>query len=143
MITQINLEYFKCFEKLKLPIAPLTLLSGTNASGKSTVIQSLVLLHQTMVEHEWSVNLQLNGSKLNLGSFADVVDQEFGRSEFKIRIEDLLGYVEWKFSASDDKQALSVPVTLVNVNNRQIISTTPEMRNLMSTIPGVAILFSD
>ena len=33
MISSIELELFKCFEVLKLPVSPLTLLSGTNASG--------------------------------------------------------------------------------------------------------------
>ena len=54
MITQLDLYFFKCFKILRLPIAPLTLLSGSNASGKSSVLQALVLLHQTIREHEWS-----------------------------------------------------------------------------------------
>lgn len=48
MITQINLRHFKCFDTLKLPLQRLTLLSGLNASGKSSVLQALVLLHQTI-----------------------------------------------------------------------------------------------
>lgn len=54
MLARIDLRDFKCFTLLKLPLRPLTLLSGTNASGKSSVIQALALLHQTMREHEWS-----------------------------------------------------------------------------------------
>ena len=45
MITQIDLRHFKCFRLLKLLMRPLTLLTGLNASGKSSVIQALVLLH--------------------------------------------------------------------------------------------------
>ena len=44
MLQQIELRYFKCFALLKLPLGPLTLLSGANASGKSSVMQALVLL---------------------------------------------------------------------------------------------------
>ena len=57
MLTQLNLKTFKCFELLKLPLGQLTLLSGTNASGKSSVLQSLVLLNQTMRENEWSTRI--------------------------------------------------------------------------------------
>ena len=57
MLTRLDLNYFKCFELLHLPLAHLTLLSGTNASGKSSALQALVLLHQTMREHEWSTRL--------------------------------------------------------------------------------------
>ncbi|MYI72021.1 MAG: ATP-binding protein, partial [Synechococcus sp. SB0673_bin_10] len=39
----------------------MTLLSGINAAGKSSVMQALVLLHQTMRDHEWSDKLMLNG----------------------------------------------------------------------------------
>ena len=59
MLTRIDLRHFKCFETLKLPLCRLTLLSGANASGKSSVMQALVLLHQTMREHEWSSRLKL------------------------------------------------------------------------------------
>ena len=61
MLQQIELRFFKCFALLKLPLGRLTLLSGANASGKSSVMQALVLLHQTIRDHEWSTRLMLNG----------------------------------------------------------------------------------
>ncbi len=48
---KLQLEYFKCFEKLSLPLANLTLLSGVNSSGKSTVLQTLALLNQTAIDN--------------------------------------------------------------------------------------------
>ena len=53
MLTRVDLWHFKCFETLKLPLRPLSLFTGVNASGKSSIMQALVLLHQTMREHEW------------------------------------------------------------------------------------------
>ena len=70
MLTGIDLKHFKCFDLLKLPLRPLTLLSGANASGKSSVLQALVLLHQTITEHEWSDRLLLNGGAIRLGTVA-------------------------------------------------------------------------
>lgn len=61
MITRLDLQHFKCFRELKLPLGSLTLLSGVNASGKSSVMHALALLQQTMREHEWSQRLILNG----------------------------------------------------------------------------------
>ena len=49
MIDAIILEYFKCFKKLKLSLAPLTILTGLNSAGKSSVIQSIVLPYQTLL----------------------------------------------------------------------------------------------
>jgi len=60
------------------------LLSGANASGKSSVLQALVLLHQTMREHEWSTRLMLNGGAIQLGTALDVVEKVRGRRTFKL-----------------------------------------------------------
>ena len=124
MITRIELELFKCFKLLKLPLESLTLLSGTNASGKSTVLQAMVLLHQTILEHEWSTRLQLNGSELKLGTVADVVDKVHGRREFSINIIDADCMVEWGFHYVEDKQSMSAAVESVGVNG--IVHKQPE-----------------
>jgi len=47
MITHINLKNFKCFSDEPFQIAPLTLFTGINGMGKSSVIQSLLLLKQS------------------------------------------------------------------------------------------------
>jgi len=122
VITQIDLKLFKCFQILKLPVSPLTLLSGTNASGKSTVMQALVLLHQTILEHEWSTRLQLNGPELQLGNVSDVVDKVFGRREFGIGIVDRDCSVRWVFEYGEDKQAMSFQVASVECDGTQLDS---------------------
>jgi predicted ATPase len=44
MITAFHLENFKSYRKASLPLAPLTLLIGANASGKSNVLEALQIL---------------------------------------------------------------------------------------------------
>ena len=109
MLTRIDLMYFKCFKLLKLPIYPLTLLAGANASGKSSVIQALVLLHQTMHEHEWSSHLMLNGSAVHLGTTADVVDQVHGHRGCQIALHDGDGsFVRWETEGDRDDMTMAV-----------------------------------
>ena len=108
MLTRIDLECFKCFASLWLPLAPLTLLSGTNASGKSSVMQALGLLHQTMRDHEWSDKLMLNGSVLSLGTVADVVDQVYGRRECMIALLDDETPYQWTFTGEPKDIAMGV-----------------------------------
>lgn len=137
MIKRIDLELFKCFDVLKLPLEPLTLLSGANASGKSTVLQALVLLHQTVLEHEWSTRLQLNGSELQLGCVADVVDKIHGRRHFTIGIVDAACSVHWLFAYGGDKQAMSVKVTSVAIEaggRTQKVTAPPRLRFLLPEI---------
>lgn len=111
MLTRIDLRHFKCFELLKLPLAPLTILSGANASGKSSVLQALVLLHQTMQEHEWSTRLMLNGNIIQLGTVADVVDDVHGRNAIEIGLADEERPFHWTFEG--ERAAMSMPITRV------------------------------
>lgn len=120
MLTRIDLEHFKCFELLKLPLGRLTLLSGSNASGKSSVLQALVLLHQTIREHEWSTRLQLNGREISLGTVADVVDKVTGRFGFGIGLLDDDRHVRWHFEAEDkDKKAMSAIVAFMASDGKE------------------------
>ena len=114
MISRIDLHDFKCFELLKLPLAELTLLSGANASGKSSVLQALVLLHQTMREHEWSTRLVLNGDSLKLGCVADVVDKVNGRRTFEIGVVDGGNTYHWAFSGDRSEMSLIVDSVYVD-----------------------------
>lgn len=47
MIRNVHLTNFKCFQQERIPLNRLTVLSGGNGVGKSSVIQSLLLLRQT------------------------------------------------------------------------------------------------
>ena len=45
MLTSITIRNFKSYKEATLPLAPLTLLIGANASGKSNAVEALRLLH--------------------------------------------------------------------------------------------------
>ena len=118
MLRRIDLRHFKCFAELNLPLCPLTLLSGANASGKSSVLQALVLLHQTMREQEWSTRLMLNGEAVRLGSAGDVIDQVHGRGGCGIGLSDgEEKEYRWEFEGKHDE--LSLAVSRVSVNRRE------------------------
>ncbi len=118
MLREIRLEHFKCFEVLALPLSNLTLLSGANGSGKSSIIQSLVLLHQTMREHEWSNRMMLNGESICLGTVADVVDKVHGRRSFGISLVDEDVSCGWMFSG--ERTEMSVTADQVFVNGERV-----------------------
>lgn len=119
MLTQLDLQHFKCFELLRLPLAPLTLLSGSNASGKSSVLQALVLLHQTMREHEWSTRLMLNGAAIKLGTVSDVVDKVHGRRTFEIGLADAGATYRWTFAGERAEMSMAVECVTVDAAQRE------------------------
>ena len=116
MLQQIDLQFFKCFTLLKLPVGPLTLLSGANASGKSSVMQALVLLHQTIRDHQWSTRLMLNGTSIRLGTASAVIDDVFGRRTCAIALLDGDTAYEWAFAG--DRDEMSMGVERVRANDR-------------------------
>jgi hypothetical protein len=59
----ITIERFKSFEhNTRVELAPLTIIVGRNNSGKSTLIQSLLLLKQTLRDVNPEVMLRLDGT---------------------------------------------------------------------------------
>ncbi len=80
MFTTIRLTNFKAWEDTgEIALKPVTMLLGTNSSGKSTLIQSLLLLKQTVRSPDRSVHLNLGGDEVNdlfnFGDFDDVLRQ--------------------------------------------------------------------
>ncbi len=129
MLTQLDLRHFKCFELLHLPLHPMTLLSGTNASGKSSVLQALVLLHQTMREHEWSLRLMLNGESVQLGTVSDIVDKVYGQRECEIGLIDGETSYQWMFTG--ERTEMSMAVKRMVANGASIDDPT-QLRYLLS-----------
>jgi predicted ATPase len=91
MINLVELRNFKCFEKQKVELRKITLLTGLNSSGKSSFIQSLLLLRQSYYRGLLpSSGLCLNGDLVAIGTgqdalFEGAVEDEIG---FKITCED-------------------------------------------------------
>lgn len=73
MLKTISLENYKCFkEKTDIEIAPLTILCGINSSGKSSIINSLLLQKQSYEDSSISNNMKLNGEYVKSGRFKDM-----------------------------------------------------------------------
>lgn len=80
MFTRLRLTNFKAWQDTgDVQLKPVTLLLGTNSSGKSTLIQSLLLLKQTVQSPDRTVHLNLGGDEINdffdFGGFEDLLNQ--------------------------------------------------------------------
>ena len=84
MIDSIYLENFKCFKTQRIPLSNLTLVTGGNAAGKSTSIQSMLLITQWARNYKASDYLPLNGSLVRLGSAGDVLNEHASDHSIKL-----------------------------------------------------------
>jgi len=73
MITKWKLFNFKSVaDETTLDFSPLTLFAGPNSSGKSTCLQSILLICQTLRNPISSRSVILNGALARLGQFSDL-----------------------------------------------------------------------
>ena len=97
MITHIRMKNFKSWEDSgEVKLAPLTGFFGTNSSGKSSLLQMLLLLKQT-TEHSDPEEVIFFGdenSLVNLGNFREVIhghkDAELLELEFGCKFPELI-----------------------------------------------------
>ena len=95
MITELSVQNFKSWKDTgKLQVAPLTGFFGANSSGKTSLLQTLLMLKQTVERpSDWNgvIDFGDDSSLANLGSFDDIIHGH----ERDIPIEISLS---WKFS---------------------------------------------
>lgn len=92
MLKHLQLTNFKAWRDTgKIGLAPVTLLLGTNSSGKSSLIQSLLLLKQTVQSSDRTIHLNLGGDEntdfFNFGDFDAILHQGADDKCFGISFE--------------------------------------------------------
>ena len=105
MLTRMRVENFKAWSELDIALGTVTGLFGTNSSGKSSLIQMLLMLKQTKNATDRGLSLDFGGpDKLaNLGTFRDVVhDHDESRA------------ISWKLNWTKDHS-----IKLIDTTKRQ------------------------
>ncbi len=81
MLTKMRLENFKSWRELELDLSNITILFGTNSSGKSSVLQSLLLLKQTAMGFDRSLPINFGGGEQDYFDFDSYRELAFGHDE--------------------------------------------------------------
>ncbi|OQX24781.1 MAG: hypothetical protein BWK80_19030 [Desulfobacteraceae bacterium IS3] len=111
MLERYEIANFKAFGGPEIiPIKPITLIFGPNSSGKSSIIQSLLMVKQTLDESRSSnVALLPQGFMVNLGNFREFIHRHEEQREFSfkmtfpspINIEDIFDRETLEFDLKD------------------------------------------
>jgi AAA15 family ATPase/GTPase len=121
MIEQISITNFKCFkDKTTFDFGKVTIFTGYNGRGKSTVLQALLLLSQSYLK-EKKDELHLDGEWLRLGNYLDLVNVDNNGSllielEFKTD-EKTSQLVNLGYDATNDDMVGSLKECLINNEN--------------------------
>jgi len=88
MFTEIGIENFKSFGKMqRIPLKPITLLYGPNSSGKSSLLQPLLLFKQTLEEAgDDKIVLLPKGNLVDLGGYQEFINGHDIRKDFHLSI---------------------------------------------------------
>ncbi len=85
---EYELGGFKAFPGLEaMPIRPITLIYGQNSSGKSSILQSLLLLKQTLDESESSqTSLLPKGGMVDLGGYREFINKHDTKKQLSVKV---------------------------------------------------------
>lgn len=84
MITELRLHNFKCFKDITIDFSKINVFAGMNGRGKSTILQSLLVLAQSIGEDGSINSFNLDGKFVSLGNLNDVVNNENNESRIGI-----------------------------------------------------------
>ncbi len=97
MLKSLTVKNFKRFINQKILFNHLTLLSGLNSTGKSSILQSLLLLRQSQQQNNLS-GLALNGDLVNIGTAKDALNVKAVKDELGFEIGlDTGEVINWSF----------------------------------------------
>lgn len=100
MLKRVTFKNFKSWASLDMPCGKITGIFGTNSSGKSSILQFMLLLKQTKDATDRATALELNGALTELGTMRDILHRQ-----------DMAKHLEWSVSFQ-----LESPVSLFDAS---------------------------
>lgn len=117
MINKLSLENFKCFREIDLTFSMVNILTGLNGMGKSTVMQSILLLGQSQKSIISENILSLKGKYVDLGVGQDILFEKAEEDEIGIAIRVNDQENRFLFEYQPDVDAL--PLKNADFNEKQ------------------------
>lgn len=123
MIKSIKLSKFKCFYQSTVNLKPLTIMSGINAVGKSSVIQSLLLLLQCERAYD---------SQNRLGTITQKITLNDNKGLYLGNVQDIINYF------TDERN-----FTIEYVNETNKVTLNSQINNNTDTVSFNALVIRE
>lgn len=123
MIKQLNINNFKLHNNTELDVKGLTILTGMNGMGKSTIIQSLILLRQSYMMNDLDMGMNLKGDLCDAGISGELACQSSNQHHLNIELkfenqDDLI----YQFQYPDNIMDTLLPGERTNIIDKNILS---------------------
>lgn len=102
MITNIRVENFKIHKRTALDLSCLNVLTGINSSGKSSIIQALLLLRQNYENQMIKEGLSLHGDLCNVGFVDDAICQYAEDDIVRLSLSQIDNISSWNFRRKEN-----------------------------------------
>lgn len=143
MFTEIGIENFKAFGKMqRIPLKPITLLYGPNSSGKSSLLQSLLLFKQTLEESgDDKIVLLPKGNLVDLGGYQEFINGHETGKDFHLSISFNYFWAiqRWPdfcgLSMEGEKDDLALEFSFSQDQTSEILLTSIKMRESLHSDP--------
>src|SRR6266849_9489114 len=97
MLKSWSIENFKpIVNSGEVKLAPVTVLAGRNSSGKSSLLQSILMIAQTLSNQLPERALLPNGPLVQLGTFEDILNENLQSRNLAVGFELEVGKEELK-----------------------------------------------
>ena len=128
MISNLKIEGLKSVDKIDLKMKNLNLFLGTNSSGKSTMIQSILLASQSINKG----NAPLNGNLVSIGEFREARNFITNSKVIKIDLDTDCGNYSIRFTENIDSESGEA---CINIDN-----TTEGVKEFLTIDKGIHYL---
>lgn len=135
MINSLRVEGLKSIDNIKIDFNKINILVGTNSSGKSTMIQSILLASQNLDK----INCPLNGDLISLGDFREVRNFITNAQEIKIEMQ-FENQVKYEMSLIENEENREDSCELINHSKEG--KTPKDIINQLSIDEGLYYLSS-
>lgn len=117
---KIKIRNYKCFDNVELELPRITVLTGSNGVGKSSVVQAMLLLLEASTSSHKSISLKQE-PRFRLGSFEDIVGND--RYSIELQLDDYnvkLGFVEDKLGEASIEERRGTPPKVLTSQPRYL-----------------------
>lgn len=145
MIKELQIQNFKCFQDSPLfSFSKLNLLTGINGRGKSSLLQTFLILSQSARKNSTLKQLFINDEFVQLGNFDDIKNSETTREkniQFSLKLESIFKEVKFEFKENETDALLADLQEITIIDSKDEVSkyqkTTKEINDNISILADI------